>query len=114
MQLFQTDKPNSLLEPQSRKLAACLLSAFNAAKPDALQKSLMKDFGLIIQTILKKLMEKCCPLNYDLVRNASYLTPDNISLKKRQLSRSLVNWSQKYMRTSILNAEEADKTKDPI
>ena len=83
MQLFQTEKPNSLLEPQSRKLAACLLSAFNAAKPDALQKSLMKDFGLIIQTILKKLMEKCCPLNYDLVRNASYLTPDNISLKKK-------------------------------
>ena len=55
----------------------------NAVKPDALQrKNLLKDFGLIMQTILKKFREMS-PLNHALVRNVSCLTPDNISQKKK-------------------------------
>ena len=71
----------------------------------------MKDFRTVIQTILKKLKEKS-PLNNELVRNASCISPTNISQKKKA---SIVRFSKlvtMMYENKHLTADEADKTKD--
>ena len=78
---------NTLMEPQSRRYPTATISALNALKPDALQKkNIMKDFGTIIQTILKMMREKSL-LNHELVKNASCISLSNILQKKTSISK---------------------------
>ena len=70
---------DTLMEPQSGKYPTATISfALNVSKPDALQKkTTMEDFRTIIQTLLKKMKVKS-PLNHELVKNTSCISPSNI------------------------------------
>ena len=101
---------DTLMEPQSGKYPTTTISALNDSKPDALQKkNIMKDFRTIIQTILKKMKEKS-PLNHELVKNALYISPSNIS-KKTCISKLGKLVTMMY-ENNDLTADEADKAND--
>lgn len=102
----------TLLQPQSCKFPTATMSEVTVAKPDALQKkNLMREFGLIIQAILKKIKDKC-PLNYDLVRNASCLTPKNLKERKSTTISKFGRLVVMLFNKNDLTAEEADQAKD--
>ena len=102
----------TLMEPQSGKRPNATISVLNASKPDALQKkSIMKDFRTIIQTILKKMKEKY-PLNHELVKNASSISPSNISQKKKTSISKFGKLVTMMYENNNLTADEADKAKD--
>ena len=103
---------DTLMEPQSGKYPTASISALNVLKPDALQKkNIMKDFRTIIQAILKKMTEKS-PLNHELVKNASCISPSSISQKKKTSISKFGKLVTMMYENNDLTADEADKAKD--
>ena len=103
---------DTLMDLQSGKYPIATISALNASKPDTLQKkNIMKYFRTIIQTILKKMKEKS-PLSHELVKNASCISPSNISQKKKTSISKFGKLVTMMYENNDLTADEADKAKD--